>query len=57
MKAIQPSVPIIVTKGWLKKVAPVLAMSLYLLHIGLNLDECIEDVASDTGNGYDIVQV
>ena len=35
MKAIKPPVPIIVTKCWLEKVAPVLAMSLYLLLVGL----------------------
>ena len=35
MKVIKPPVPIIVTKWWLEKVAPVLAMSLYLLQFGL----------------------
>ena len=42
MKAIQPPVPIIVTKGWLESVAPVLAMSLYLLHVGLQPGESFD---------------
>ena len=48
MKAIQPPVPIIVTRCWLEKVAPVLAMSLYLLHVGLKSGDCIDLVFGDT---------
>ena len=39
--------PLIVTKCWLEKVAPVLAMSLYLLQLGLKPDEDGIDVDSD----------
>jgi hypothetical protein len=35
MKAIEPPLPIVVTKCWLETVAPVLAMSLSLLQLGL----------------------
>jgi hypothetical protein len=42
LKAIAPPVPIIVTKCWLEKVAPVLAMSLYLLQLGLKAGDCIK---------------
>jgi hypothetical protein len=39
MKAMQSLLPIIMTKHWLENVAPVLAMSLYLLHDGLKPGE------------------
>jgi hypothetical protein len=42
MKAIGPPVQIIVTKCWLEKVAPVLAMSLHLLHVGLKPGDGID---------------
>ena len=42
MKAIKPPVPMIVTKCWIEKVAPVLAMSLYLLHAGLKPGDGID---------------
>jgi hypothetical protein len=48
MKAIKPPVPIIVTKCWLEKVAPVLAMSLYLLHVGLKPGDGIDLDYGDT---------
>ena len=48
MKAVEPPVPIIVTKCWLEKVAPVLATSLYLLHVGLKPGECIDLDYGDT---------
>ena len=48
MKAIQPPVPMIVTKCWLESVAPVLAMSLYLLHTGLPPGGCIDLDFGDT---------
>ena len=42
MKVIKPPVPIIVTRRWLEKVAHVLAMSLYLLQLGLKPGDCID---------------
>jgi hypothetical protein len=48
MKAIQPPVPMIVTKCWLESLAPVLAMSLYLLHVGLQPGGCLDLDFGDT---------
>ena len=42
MKVIKQPVPIIVTRCWLEKVAHVLAMSLYLLQLGLKPGDCID---------------
>jgi hypothetical protein len=42
LKAIAPPVPIGVSKCWLEEIAPVLAMSLYLLQLGLKPGDCIK---------------
>ena len=49
MTAIEPPLPIIVTKRWVEKVAPVLAMSLVLLLLGLKLDAGIDVRFRDSG--------
>ena len=42
MKAIEPPVSITVTKCWLEKVAPVHAMSLHVLLLGLKPGDCLQ---------------
>jgi hypothetical protein len=49
MKAIASPLPIIVTKRWVEKVAPVLAMSLVLLQRGLKPDVGIDVGFRDSG--------
>jgi hypothetical protein len=49
MKAIDPPVPLIVTKCWLKAVAPVFALSLVLLQAGLKRGDGIDLSYRDAG--------
>ena len=48
MKVIKPPLPIIVTRCWFEKVAPVLAMSLHLLQLGLKPGDGIDLDYGDT---------
>ena len=49
MKAVEPPLPILVTKRWVEKVAPVLATSLVLLQLGLKPDVGIDVGFRGTG--------